>query len=447
MICPRCSNEIEDGSLICPHCQEQVAVGMQRAKIAAAKRGILAKLKNSFRSPVFLVLAIALSVMSLFKLLYAISIYNPLFPELSIFLIVIGAIPFIFSLISMIGAWKLYGSDANPASGLGSLRVYSVFIQVIFTIGYVCTIIGAVSFAFLAVASASGLKEMVLEALEAGAFEVSLPAETMKLFVDNLTVGLFAIVFGFIVATVLLVLMASAYKKTQKYLSRLANTCDTLDYNEKEPQPYGILIFAAVMAILGVVGSIGTVFSLLVSVADITYLICMIIFLKNVHTELYRAKLEIAALEKEFAQIVDATNDEFLARQRRQEAAVCAAQEEAAKAQQMMAQMMAEQMAMASTTATAPANDAPTGAACAEETPAAEEAVAEEAPAEEAPVEEAPAEETPAEEAPAEEAPVEDAPVEEAPAEDAPVEEAPAEEAPAEEAPVEDAPVEENTEA
>ncbi len=46
-------------------------------------------------------------------------------------------------------------------------------------------------------------------------------------------------------------------------------------------------------------------------------------------------------------------------------------------------------------------------------------------------------------EAPVEEAPVEEAPVEEAPVEEAPVEEAPVEEAPVEEAPVEEAPVEE----
>jgi len=68
---------------------------------------------------------------------------------------------------------------------------------------------------------------------------------------------------------------------------------------------------------------------------------------------------------------------------------------------------------------------------------AAELAAAVEAPVEEAPVEETLVEEAPAEETPVEEAPVEETPVDEAPAEETPVEEAPAEEVPTEEAPVE----------
>ena len=64
-------------------------------------------------------------------------------------------------------------------------------------------------------------------------------------------------------------------------------------------------------------------------------------------------------------------------------------------------------------------------------------------PMNEAPVEEAPVEEATVEETPAEEAPVEEATVEETPAEEAPADEAPVEEAPAEEAPVEEAPAEE----
>ena len=59
---------------------------------------------------------------------------------------------------------------------------------------------------------------------------------------------------------------------------------------------------------------------------------------------------------------------------------------------------------------------------------AADAVVVEEAPVVEAPVEEAPVEEAPVEEAPVEEAPVEEAPVEETPVEEAPVEEVPVEE-------------------
>lgn len=414
MICPKCGANIDDATLICPQCHEQVAIGAQRVKIADAKKNNLSILKGAFKSPVFLVLAIALSIMTLANLLSALSQYDASNPAASLFSVIFSSLPFIFSLISMIGAWKLYGMDTPTESNVKSLRVYSVFMQVICTIAYIAAIIATVAFGFVAITAALGMKETILQMWREGYLEINAPAETINFVLENLTLAFILLTVLFIILTVVLILVASAYKKSQRYLLKLADTCASCEYDTDAKFPYGILIFVAVYMAISAFGNLFVnTYSFIVSLAEIVFIISMAIFFKNIHNSLIENAAHISTLERDFSRIVDATNEEYLAEQRRKENAMFEAQERAAKAQEELARMMMTQ----TSTAGGMATDTP-----AEETPE-DETPAEEAPAEEAPAEEAPAEDAPVEEAPVEDAPVEDAPVEEAPAEDAPVEE------------------------
>ncbi len=447
MNCVKCGKPIEEGELFCSSCGDKFALNEARAKVEAVKAQGKNTVLKSMKNPIFLVMAICFTVSF-------VSMVISMFTG-GLFGIIGNLLPFIFSLITLIGLWSGFtAKEGKTAKALRQLSINDAYTRVMYTITIVIlTIVAVIATVLVAIGG-------------------ELVADLFEMEAGGGIVAALVVLVVFVVTIVIVSLFRGIYKRRRAYCVHLSDVeLGTKPYSyAKAPIVASFIIgifgvFAALPAFLfpilinGIFGSIlselgeigeflkglldgigaGFIFSGLVSILEGVYYICSALWMSSVHKSMLANKNAVDEEVAACALVETATNEAIFqyennkrraADEERQAAELKAQKAQATmqEQQQMMMQMMMQQM-MANMNAGAAAPAAPV----------VEEAPVEEAVAEEAPVEEVVAEEAPVEEAVAEEAPVEEAVAEEAPAEEAVVEEAPAEEAVAEEAPAEEA--------
>ena len=357
MFCTKCGKQVADQALICPNCNDRIAVRSQTAKVLAIKeqqRNVIASL---FKSGAFLFVALATTFILIAQVAsfgVSLATFIDLEDELlliSVFMDMGYVIPAIFATIA---TWKLYAhSSGHFHPGMvGGAKTWAIFqriLGVIFRIIFIIAIAISLTITFVTLAEVGDFEDFF------SAFVVS----------GGLCAGLILFI-TFIIRT---------YEKIADYFTKLSTTYTTGEFyiGGAPAASLGILaglmltvallllIFIEALNLDGIV-SPGMIIPML---AAATYLIAHLVFFQvaeNKQTEnILACQAEVAKLEditaKTNAIISEAkkqeraeelrkeqaekARQEAIARQEAQAKAEAAkAQAEATKAQQEMMQQM-----------------------------------------------------------------------------------------------------------
>jgi len=136
MNCSYCNSEITEDTLICPGCNQQVAINRQSKKIDEVKQRQKTAFEEIFKSKWFLAYSIVMSVIFLIHLLNVILNVNiNLFSFFGVTKLLIWISFIIAPLITMITSWKLFtGKDPLTEDSLLGLRKFPSFYRSVFKV-------------------------------------------------------------------------------------------------------------------------------------------------------------------------------------------------------------------------------------------------------------------------------------------------------------------------
>lgn len=123
MICKNCKSEVTESTLICSECGSRVALDSQESVVNDARKAFYKARENSFRTPIFIVVAICLSVVCIANLLGVIISAGSLVPMLSL----------VFFAISTVCAWLLVAGKCTDKR-IKTFGIFASFSSVINTI-------------------------------------------------------------------------------------------------------------------------------------------------------------------------------------------------------------------------------------------------------------------------------------------------------------------------
>lgn len=312
MYCPKCNAEIPDGSIVCNVCDEPFAVEQQRGKFLKARENSIGIISDMFHSKLFLVLSIFMSVLCGVSF---ISTFSNGFD-------ITSALVFAFSLVSMIAAWQLYSEKGRPdQKKMKHFKMLAQSLKIICKVLYITLIVVLVLCILLLSFSAAIIKaaedemdvsfeEMIDEAITESGIEVD--DETMEIVKDLITgslvllIPIVVVVFGIIIA--LYVLYTSTFKKAERYMSDLEDTCTSGDYKTEKCPSQFIFVMGIICASIGVCTLSSGISCLYYGMIG-AYLIVLSLVFKKLHAlELENNKL-IAAEEAELSRIAFMTNE------------------------------------------------------------------------------------------------------------------------------------------
>ena len=279
MFCFKCGKELPDGSKFCPECgasQEQRVETPTPAVVVEEPVTVnepllpkdTSKLTSTFKSPLFLILTIFLTLVAVFYLTKFISKVTA--PDAKIIMILITS-PFdilglVFSIIATIASWQMYAkaNDAGKVGQLKGLPAILVIISIFELIGN--ALIGAVIlaiFALLAAALSKAKDGMVNVADTIKGFAQYLGEETgefeelVKILEKIVEAGeIVLIVIGVVLAFILIFAFIQKlimHKHLKGYYGRLLNYAETGTYDSELKNPRArLFIFGVLFAIIGI---------------------------------------------------------------------------------------------------------------------------------------------------------------------------------------------------
>ncbi len=134
MICEKCNQELNSGACVCHNCGNRVAYNAQKQMVEEAKNAVGGVLSKSFRTPLFMAIAICFSVVSVATLILVLTSDFDL----------ISILALVLSIFSTVYAWLLYAGHSSNKN-IKNLRLYLVYSRVINTILLVAVSIIAVA--------------------------------------------------------------------------------------------------------------------------------------------------------------------------------------------------------------------------------------------------------------------------------------------------------------
>ena len=130
MNCKKCNAHIADNALYCTACGDRTAVHAQKEKIHALKKKATGILKEQIHTPLFWVLAICITLITIFQIITLVNSFENLFDGgIAAIAFVISATLCIFYVLSTIGAWKLLLSK-NDATNEKDIKLFSFYPRV-----------------------------------------------------------------------------------------------------------------------------------------------------------------------------------------------------------------------------------------------------------------------------------------------------------------------------
>lgn len=306
MNCDYCNTPLRDDDLVCGNCGDRVAERTQTKKIDNLKKNLVSVFSTNFKSPLALVLAIAMSVIALSNFVSALS-------DIENFIgLAIGLLIGIVALIDAIGIWKLWASKAeltpksvNAFKGYVNLqKTLNTIALVIFDIlGALLTIL-AVALLVAIDSLGEGLEEFLYEFGDVMGDEITAGLEMAK---DVISMGPAILLIVALVLTAAVtayfVLFNRALKRVIKYTNTLSTSIEYSAYKNQDEPPYTSLFVFGVFSILG--GFIGGgVWAILSGIAFGAYLIVTALLFKNIHEE---AQKHNASIDAETAVLEDIT--------------------------------------------------------------------------------------------------------------------------------------------
>ena len=306
MNCDYCNTPLRDDDLVCGNCGDRVAERTQTKKIDNLKKNLVSVFSTNFKSPLALVLAVAMSVIALSNFVSALS-------DIENFIgLAIGLLIGIVALIDAIGLWKLWSSsgDLTPKS-VNALKGYVSLSKTLNTIAMVLLDIVGGLLIVLAVALlvaignfGEELEDALYEFGDVIGDEIVAGLEMAK---DIISMGPTILLVVAIVLTAAVtayfVLFNRALKRVIKYTNTLSTSIEYSAYKNQDEPPYTSLFVFGVFSILG--GFIGGgVWAILSGVAFGAYLIVTALFFKNIHEE---AQKHNASIDAETAILEDIT--------------------------------------------------------------------------------------------------------------------------------------------
>ncbi|MBO5286016.1 MAG: zinc ribbon domain-containing protein [Clostridia bacterium] len=276
MFCFKCGKELPDGSKFCPECgtsQEQHVEAPAPAPVAAAPVTVNApltpkdtsKLTSTFKTPLFLVLTIFLSLVTVFYLTKVIDKLTP-FKFGNVFLCVFDILALVFSIIATIASWKMY-IKANDASLVGKLKGFPAILLVVSIFELIGNaVIGVIILAIFVMLA------MAIEKIKEGTTDVgevikqftSLLGEDsaeldelIKVLETLLEAGMAVmIIIGIVIAFLFIfsfIQKLVMHKHLKGYYQRLSNFAETGIYDANMPNPKKRLyVFGVLFAIIGI---------------------------------------------------------------------------------------------------------------------------------------------------------------------------------------------------
>ena len=229
MKCKKCDSPINEGELFCRTCGYKGKLEEQKIKLKQLKmkhRGIVL---DKVHSPLFLVVSIFFSAMTLAKLVPI--VYN----DFS------GFFESVFMIIATIGLWTSFASKENDrlARSLRLSSIYDAFIRVILTI---CIVVGAtiIAFAVIGIFAVAGVASVDPD-FGGGIFSAR------ELF----TIGVAIFVVGAL-ALIMVALFRQIYVSRRAYFIRLARFIETGEYSAAPVPVFGSYALGVAYIFFGV---------------------------------------------------------------------------------------------------------------------------------------------------------------------------------------------------
>jgi len=324
MYCPRCRAEISDSAIVCPNCGEHFAVELQMIKCRQARNRSMQIIFEIFHSKLFLVFSIFLSILCGSSIISAISLSIPFdTADYGMNFDVVKILVFVFSLIGMIAAWKIYSSNQLPPQDqLKKLRFLPKTLKILQTISYIALIV-LLAFGLIFLISSSGvieymesqdldiMQEVSDVLLREGVITSEQLAELADVDIYSYIVPIM-IVFCIIMAlgVAVNIIFAIAYKKTAKYLQELENTLQTGKY-EISSAPSKIMFVMGIICAAGGISVIVAPIDALYSLSLGGYMITLSLIMKNLHVAQIKNNQEILREEEKLAYLARCTNEYF----------------------------------------------------------------------------------------------------------------------------------------
>lgn len=229
MRCKKCDSHMSEGELFCHECGYQGRLEEQRAKIKMLKikhRGIVL---DKVHSPLFLILAIFMSLMTVIKVIPLV------YADFSVLL------EAAFLIMATVGLWISFAAKENYrlARSLRLASVHDAFIRVIFTIVIVFGAIFLTGLVIAVFAIAGGVATG--REFGSGAFT------SQELF----TIGIAIFVIGSLGLS-LISLIRRVFASRRAYFVRLARFIETGEYSANASPAISSFVFGTLAIILGI---------------------------------------------------------------------------------------------------------------------------------------------------------------------------------------------------
>ena len=281
-------------------------------KAKAQKTELNAALMTAIKSPLTLVLAIAMTVITVSCFASAISSGVALFSYISIWMGIVA-------LIDCIGIWKLWGFDKEITSK--SLKSFKGYLSLQKALNVISLILFELLGAILMVISIAlmvafdklsvNLSEIIYDVGSYLGYEFLIDPDTIfsYLIIGPGIIFLIALVV-IIAATIYYTFINRALKKVIKYVKRLSNSIDgTANHNDdydidKKPPFISLIIFGGIYAIFAPF-TLG-IWNILCGLAIGVYFIFIALLFKKIHTEIENySAMSIGSATHEFIENCD----------------------------------------------------------------------------------------------------------------------------------------------
>lgn len=316
MNCPACKQAIDDDALYCPHCNTHVAERAQETRIELKKKKTLDCIREGMSAPLFLVLAIALSVIALTN---TINCFDALLHlKDAWFSLLVAIAPLVGVIISVVGSWKLYiRKDALNVNDMRKLELYPKIMKIMCIIASVAA--GIVCGLFLILVVLVGVllngasNDIDDITSELGDLDIS-GAEELGDALETLLDGGAAIVviLGLLVVALIMtvvICMVKSYGKTARFYGELASSAERNRTPNTTAAPNVLLwimgVLVAIVALPTLFG--GEIISGLEMVAVATYFIVNALFFKNLNQKVSVAVQELRDEEQKLDKIKEET--------------------------------------------------------------------------------------------------------------------------------------------
>ncbi len=316
MNCPVCKQDIDDDALFCPSCNTHVAERAQEKRLELKRQKMQDSIREGMSGPMFLVLAIALSVIALMS---TINCFDALLNVKSAwFSLLVSIAPLVGVIISVVGSWKLYiRKDALNVKDMNKLALYPKIMKIMAIIASVAVGIACGIFLIVVVLLGAILNEAsdAVDDIGSGLEDLDFSgAEDLSDALETLLDGgaAFIIIFGLLIVALMMTIvicLIKSYGKTAKFYNELAYA------TERNKTPYTAAAPNILLWIMGVLVGLtalltlvnGEIVSGLEMVGVATYFIVNALFFRELNQKVSATTLEIRDEEEKLAKIKEET--------------------------------------------------------------------------------------------------------------------------------------------